>query len=104
MAKLWGGRFSGETDKQVEQFTSSLHLDQKLWSADITASIAHCQMLKKQNIIPNDEAQKIIFALSEIHEEFASYSIEGECLADISKAHDAELSIFGHIERFSITP
>ncbi len=72
MAKLWGGRFSGETDKQVEQFTSSLHLDQKLWSADITASIAHCQMLKKQNIIPNDEAQKIIFALSEIHEEFAS--------------------------------
>ena len=37
-----------------------------------------------------------------IHEEFASYSIEGECLADISKAHDAELSIFGHIERFSI--
>ena len=39
-----------------------------------------------------------------IHEEFASYSIEGECLADISKAHDAELSIFGHIERFSITP
>lgn len=38
-----------------------------------------------------------------IHEEFASYSIEGECLADISKAHDAELSIFGHIERFSIT-
>ena len=39
-----------------------------------------------------------------IHEEFASYSIEGECLADISKAHDAELSIFGHIERFSIKP
>jgi len=39
-----------------------------------------------------------------IHEDFASYSIEGECLADISKAHDAELSIFGHIERFSITP
>ena len=39
-----------------------------------------------------------------IHEEFASYSIEGECLADISKAHDAELSIFGLIERFSITP
>lgn len=38
-----------------------------------------------------------------IHEDFASYSIEGECLADISKAHDAELSIFGHIERFSIT-
>lgn len=38
-----------------------------------------------------------------IHEDFASYSIEGECLADISKANDAELSIFGHIDRFSVT-
>ena len=38
-----------------------------------------------------------------IHEDFASYSFEGECLADISKANDAELSIFGHIERFSVT-
>ena len=37
-----------------------------------------------------------------IHEDFASYSIEGECLADIEKAHDSELSIFGHMERFSI--
>lgn len=39
-----------------------------------------------------------------INEDFASYEIEGECLADISKAMDSELSIFGHIERFSITP
>lgn len=37
-----------------------------------------------------------------INEDFASYAIEGECLADISKASDAELSIFGHIDRFSI--
>ncbi len=38
-----------------------------------------------------------------IHEDFASYSFEGECLADISKAMDSELSIFGHIDRFSVT-
>lgn len=37
-----------------------------------------------------------------IHEDFASYSFEGECLADISKANDPELSIFGHIDRFSV--
>ena len=37
-----------------------------------------------------------------IHEDFGSYSIEGEALADISKANDAELSVFGHIERFSV--
>lgn len=38
-----------------------------------------------------------------IHEDFASYNFEGECLADISKAMDLELSIFGHIDRFSVT-
>ena len=38
-----------------------------------------------------------------IHEDFASYNFEGECLADISKAMDSELSIFGHIDRFSVT-
>lgn len=37
-----------------------------------------------------------------IHEDFGSYSIEGEALADISKANDEELSVFGHIERFSV--
>ena len=37
-----------------------------------------------------------------IHEDFGSYSIEGEALADISKANDSELSVFGHIERFTI--
>lgn len=37
-----------------------------------------------------------------IHEDFGSYSIEGEALADITKANDEELSVFGHIERFSV--
>lgn len=39
-----------------------------------------------------------------INEDFGSYSIEGECLADIQKANDPELSIFGHIDRFSVSP
>jgi len=39
-----------------------------------------------------------------INEDFGSYSFEGECLADIQKANDPELSIFGHIDRFSVSP
>lgn len=41
--------------------------------------------------------------LALINEDFASYSITGDCQADSSKANDAELSVFGHIERFSVT-
>jgi len=37
-----------------------------------------------------------------INEDFSSYDIEGECLADITKVNDAELSMFGHIDRFNV--
>lgn len=37
-----------------------------------------------------------------INEDFAKYKLTGEALADNSKANDAELSVFGHIERFAI--
>lgn len=36
-----------------------------------------------------------------INEEFNTFSITGDCKADNSKANDAELSVWGHIERFS---
>ncbi|MDH1858840.1 hypothetical protein N5D44_11115 [Acinetobacter junii] len=38
-----------------------------------------------------------------INEDFNKFSITGSCMADNSKANDAELSVFGHIERFSVT-
>ena len=38
-----------------------------------------------------------------INEEFNTFSISGDCKADNSKANDAELSVWGHIERFSIS-
>lgn len=37
-----------------------------------------------------------------INEDFAKYKLTGEALADNSKANDAELSVFGHIERFTL--
>ena len=40
MTKLWGGRFSGETDNRVEAFTESISFDQRLYRHDILASQA----------------------------------------------------------------
>jgi len=36
--KLWGGRFSGQTDPLMDKFNSSLPFDRRLFSVDITAS------------------------------------------------------------------
>lgn len=38
-----------------------------------------------------------------INEDFNTFSISGDCKADNSKANDAELSVWGHIERFSVS-
>lgn len=70
MSKQWGGRFSKETAKIVEDFTSSLHLDQRLWAADIKSSVAHARMLGHQGILSLQESQQIISGLLEIYEDF----------------------------------
>ncbi len=67
--KLWGGRFKKNTNKLVEEFTSSLSFDRRLYKYDIKGSIAHVKMLSKCKIISPDEAAKIEEGLSEIYRE-----------------------------------
>lgn len=67
--KLWGGRFKKNTNKLVEEFTSSLSFDRRLYKHDIKGSIAHVKMLSKCKIISPDEAAKIEEGLSEIYRE-----------------------------------
>ena len=38
MAKLWGGRFTKGTDKAVEDFTSSIAFDARMYAEDIAGS------------------------------------------------------------------
>ncbi|MDM5328541.1 argininosuccinate lyase [Neobacillus sp. CF12] len=66
MSKLWGGRFTKETNKLVEEFTASISFDQKLAKEDIAGSMAHVQMLGECGIIPAEDAEKIKSGLLEI--------------------------------------
>jgi argininosuccinate lyase len=59
MSKLWGGRFTKETNKLVEEFTASISFDQKLALEDIAGSMAHVQMLGECGIIPAPDADTI---------------------------------------------
>jgi argininosuccinate lyase len=72
MKKAWSGRFSEETEKSVEMFTSSIPFDRRLWKYDIQGSIAHAMMLKKQKIIPSKNADSIIRSLKKIKKEIES--------------------------------
>ena len=64
--KLWGGRFTKPTDSAVEQFSSSVGYDQRLYLQDIAGSAAHARMLESVGIITNDELSAIINGLQKI--------------------------------------
>jgi len=67
--KLWNGRFSEKTDRMVEDFTSSIDIDKRLYSYDIEGSIAHCRMLAKTSIISDEDAFALIEGLGLIKRE-----------------------------------
>lgn len=69
--KLWGGRFTKQTDKLVHNFNASISFDQKFYKQDIDGSIAHVTMLAKQQILTAEERDTIIAALKDIKNEIA---------------------------------
>jgi argininosuccinate lyase len=63
VAKAWGGRFQGDTDPRVENFTESISFDARLAAYDIQGSQAHARMLATAGLITDDESRQIIAAL-----------------------------------------
>ena len=70
--RLWGGRFTDETDALVQAFNASIAVDQALAFDDIEGSIAHATMLQETGILKTEEAEAIINGLITIREEIAS--------------------------------
>lgn len=82
MSKLWGGRFTKETNQLVEKFTASIEFDQKLALEDIEGSLAHVEMLGSCGIIPAEDVEQIKKGLTSIREKVlnheVSFSVEDE--------------------------
>ncbi|MCK5310707.1 MAG: argininosuccinate lyase [Desulfobacteraceae bacterium] len=74
--KLWGGRFSENTDKLVEKINASIGFDKRLYSKDIEGSIAHVKMLAHESIITNEEADSIVKGLLKVHTQIENGEIE----------------------------
>lgn len=71
MKKLWGSRFSQETEKRALSFTSSLSFDKRLYRYDILGSIAHVRMLASCGIISEGDGEVIVAALEEVEKEMS---------------------------------
>ncbi len=80
--KLWGGRFSKNTDAAMDDFNSSIRFDARMYRQDILGSIAHAEMLGFQKIILEEDASSITKALKEILQDIeagaVSFSVSAE--------------------------
>lgn len=74
--KTWGGRFTGNTDAQVELFTESITFDRRLYAQDIRASQAHAEMLAHVGLISREEGQQLVHALAEIQQQIEAGQME----------------------------
>ncbi len=89
---MWGGHFSKAPSEIMSEINASIGFDQKLYQEDITASIAHAEMLAVQKIISKAESNKIIKGLKAINQEISAgkFAFKAE-LEDIHMNIEARL-------------
>ncbi len=87
-SKPWSGRFGGNTDRRVEQFTESISFDRRLFKQDVQGSIAHARMLCRIGLLTDNECQQIVRGLSEIQAE-----IEGGHFPFVLEREDVHMHI-----------
>ncbi len=75
MSKLWGGRFTKQTNHLVEEYTASIGFDKALAEEDIQGSLAHVTMLGKCGIVPEEDAETIRQGLKKVLDRIRSGEI-----------------------------
>ncbi len=91
--KLWGGRFTQETNSLVNEFNASISFDKRFCRQDINGSIAHVTMLARQGILTKEEGDTILVGLRGILSDIESGALEiDESYEDIHSFVEAVLT------------
>ena len=91
--RTWGGRFSGETDARVADFTRSIEVDAALAADDIAGSIAHVRGLGRAGILSADDVQALVDGLTALAEDLAAGRLEWDgSLEDVHMNIEAALA------------
>jgi argininosuccinate lyase len=67
--KAWSGRLGARTARRVEEYTTSIAIDRRLYPEDIAGSQAHARMLREIGVLTRDEQAAIDRGLREIRRE-----------------------------------
>ncbi|WP_353138851.1 argininosuccinate lyase [Limnohabitans sp.] len=92
-SQAWSALFSEPMSELVKRYTASVFFDQRLWQADITASLAHAEMLGHQGIIGKDDQAAIEKGMAQIWTEIESGQFEWKLdLEDVHLNIEARLT------------
>ena len=92
-SNAWSALFSEPTSELVKRYTASVRFDRRLALADITASLAHAEMLKHQGIISADDLMAIERGMKEIRTEIESGTFDWKLdLEDVHLNIEARLT------------
>ncbi|MGH7721911.1 MAG: argininosuccinate lyase, partial [Candidatus Dormibacteria bacterium] len=68
--KMWSGRLGSRTARRIEEYTTSIAVDRRLYAEDIEGSLAHLRMLRRVGLVTAGDARIIDSALRDIRREF----------------------------------
>ena len=83
--EAWSARFSEPVSDLVKRYTASVSFDKRLAAVDIQGSLAHAQMLTRQNIIAASDLAAIQGGMQQISNEIESGQFEW--LLDLEDVH-----------------
>jgi argininosuccinate lyase len=92
--KMWAGRFEKELNEAIHSFNSSISFDFVMYNEDITASLAHANMLCACGIISSSDKDAICGGLLEILSD-----IKAEKLLPNLKAEDIHMFVEEELTR-----
>ncbi|MDZ7800165.1 MAG: argininosuccinate lyase [Trueperaceae bacterium] len=91
--RMWGGRFTGDTDLMVQAFNASIDVDRELALDDLSGSEAHARMLGEQGIVPEEDAAALIAGLRDLRGEVEAGTFDWQlALEDVHMNLEAALT------------
>jgi argininosuccinate lyase len=73
---MWAGRFASATDELMVSFNDSIDFDQRMYAADIRASIAYARALLKAELVNAEEHDQLAIGLEQVCAEFDAGTFE----------------------------
>ena len=88
--RLWGGRFTGETDPLMVQFNNSIDFDKRWCFVDLQGSKAYARATERVGILTAEEADQMIEGLDQVEQEKQRLVLEKDMIEYVLECREKQ--------------